>query len=90
MSSPPTPAQQARQDWSDSFGDASANFLRLTDPVDQAAFRRWLALIAGDQSFRPGTQVPAEIADRASMLRCSCGEALRRSRELFFFPRRVE
>lgn len=63
--------------WTDSFGDGTPDFLRLTDPADRAAFRRWFALIAEYQAIRPRAEVPAEILDCASLLRYAYREALK-------------
>ena len=63
--------------WTDSFGDGTPDFLRLTDPADRAAFRRWFTLIAEYQAIRPRAQVPAEITDCASLLRYAYREALK-------------
>jgi uncharacterized protein YfaT (DUF1175 family) len=68
-------------DWGDRFGDGTPDFLRLTDPADQAAFRRWFTLIAEYQTVRPPATVPPEIADCASLLRYSYREALKRHDE---------
>jgi len=68
-------------DWGDRFGDGTPDFLRLTDPADQAAFRRWFTLIAEYQAVRPRSAVPPEIADCASLLRYSYREALKRHDE---------
>ncbi len=64
--------------WSDRFGDGTPDFLRLADPADQAAFRRWFTLIAEYQTIRSPADVPAEITDCASLLRYSYREALKR------------
>ncbi|MFZ0394622.1 MAG: DUF1175 family protein [Terracidiphilus sp.] len=64
--------------WTDRFGDGTPDFLRLTDPSDQAAFRRWFTAIAAFQAMRPRAEVPAEIVDCASLLRYSYREALGR------------
>jgi hypothetical protein len=65
-------------DWGDRFGDGTPNFLRLNDPADQAAFRRWFTLIAEYQAVRPKAEIPPEITDCASLLRFSYREALKR------------
>ena len=70
--------------WTDRFGDGTPDFLRLTDPADQAAFRRWFTLIAGYQATRPKAQVPAEISDCAGLLRFAYREALARHDENWF------
>ena len=66
------------QGWGDRFGDGTPDFLRLTDPADQAAFRSWFTLIAEYQAIRPKPDVPEEITDCASLLRFSYREALKR------------
>lgn len=66
---------------SDRFGDGTPDFLRLTDPADAAAFRRWFTLIAEYQAIRPRNDVPAEISDCASLLRYGYREALKRHDE---------
>ncbi|HEV2487278.1 MAG TPA: DUF1175 family protein [Terracidiphilus sp.] len=70
--------------WTDRFGDGTPDFLRLSDPADQAAFRRWFTLIAEYQAIRPKAEVPAEITDCASLLRYSYREALKRHDENWF------
>jgi uncharacterized protein len=77
-------------DWSDRFGDGTPDFLRLTDPADQAAFRRWFTLIAEYQAVRPKEEVPAEIADCASLLRYAYREALKRHDEAWFATTGIE
>lgn len=68
----------------DRFGDGTPDFLRLTDPADQAAFRRWFTLIATYEAMRPRSEVPAEITDCASLLRYGYREALKRHDETWF------
>jgi uncharacterized protein YfaT (DUF1175 family) len=70
--------------WGDRFGDGTPDFLRLTDPADRAAFRRWFTLISQYQAIRPRAQVPDEIADCASLLRYAYREALKRHDEGWF------
>jgi len=70
--------------WSDRFGDGTPDFLRLRDPSDQAAFRRWFTFIAEYQTVRPPSEIPSEIADCASLLRYSYREALKRHDEAWF------
>jgi hypothetical protein len=62
--------------WSDRFGDGTPDFLRLTDPADQAGFRSWFTLIADYQAIRPKAEIPNEIMDCASLLRFSYREAM--------------
>jgi uncharacterized protein YfaT (DUF1175 family) len=70
--------------WSDSFGDGTPDFLRLSDPADQQAFRNWFTLIANYQAIRPRDQVPAEITDCAGLLRFAYREALKRHDDTWF------
>lgn len=63
--------------WSDRFGDGTPDFLRLTDPADQATFRRWFTAIAEYQALRPQRELPPEIKDCASLLRYSYRESLK-------------
>jgi uncharacterized protein YfaT (DUF1175 family) len=76
--------------WTDRFDDGTPDFLRLADPADRAAFRRWFTLIAGYQTIRPSSDVPAEIADCASLLRYSYREALKRHDEAWFATTGIE
>ena len=78
------------QNWGDRFGDGTPDFLRLTDPSDQAAFRRWFARIAEYQALRPNNELPAEIVDCASLLRFSYREALKRHNEAWFLSTGIE
>jgi uncharacterized protein YfaT (DUF1175 family) len=78
------------QGWGDRFGDGTPDFLRLTDPADQAAFRRWFTLIAEYQAVRPPGEVPPEIADCASLLRYSYREALKRHDENWLMASGIE
>ena len=80
----------ARRPWTDSFGDGTPDFLRLTDPADRAAFRQWFARIAEFQAVRPRAEVPAEITDCASLLRFSYREALKRHDDTWFAETRME
>lgn len=70
--------------WTDRFGDGTPDFLRLSDPADRAAFRRWFTLIAEYQAIRPRPDVPQEITDCASLLRYSYRESLKRHDENWF------
>jgi hypothetical protein len=74
----------AGRPWTDSFHDGTPDFLRLTDPVDRAAFRQWFTAIAEFQAVRPRAEVPAEITDCASLLRYSYREALKRHDDTWF------
>jgi uncharacterized protein YfaT (DUF1175 family) len=76
--------------WSDSFADGTPDFLRLTDPADQAAFRQWFTLIADYQAIRPRAEIPAEIADCAGLLRYSYREALKRHDGSWFAATGIE
>jgi len=79
-----TTVNWAARPWTDRFGDGTPDFLRLSDPADQAAFRQWFTGIADFQSVRPKAEVPAEIADCASLLRFAYREALRRHDDTWF------
>lgn len=67
---------QIAPDNTDTFGDGTPDFLRLHDPADLRAFRRWFTLIAESQYYR-GKSLPPEIDDCAALLRFSYREALR-------------
>ena len=79
-----------QQGWTDRFGDGTPDFLRLTDPSDQATFRRWFTLIAEYQAVRPPAEVPAEITDCAGLLRYSYREALKSHDDSWFADTRIE
>lgn len=84
------PSPIPARDWGDRFGDGTPDFLRLTNPSNQAAFRRWFALIAEYQAIRPTNELPAEIVDCASLLRFSYREALKRHNEAWFLTTGME
>jgi hypothetical protein len=72
------PAWKNPATWTDSFGDGTPDFLRLSDSADREAFRQWFVLIADYQAMRPVAQVPKEITDCASLLRYAYREALKK------------
>jgi uncharacterized protein YfaT (DUF1175 family) len=76
--------------WTDRFDDGTPDFLRLNDPADQAAFRRWFTLIAEYQAVRPLADVPAEISDCASLLRFAYREALKHHDDSWLVDSRIE
>jgi uncharacterized protein YfaT (DUF1175 family) len=76
--------------WTDAYGDGTPDFMRLRDPVDQAAFRRWFTAIAEFEAVRPRAEVPAEIVDCAGLLRYAYREALKRHNEAWFAATGVE
>lgn len=80
----PPVAKAAALDFRDRFTDGTPDFLRLTDPADQAAFRRWFTLIAEDAAGRPAKDVPPEITDCASLLRYAYRESMRRHDDAWF------
>lgn len=86
----PAPAWPEPVPWTDRFTDGTPDFLRLTDPADQAAFRRWFTLIADFQAVRPRADVPAEIADCAGLLRFAYREALKRHDDSWFLATGIE
>ncbi len=63
-------------DAGDTVGDGTPDFLRLHDPADRLAFRRWFTFLAESQYFR-GQALPLEIDDCAALLRFAYREALR-------------
>ena len=67
---------QTTLDISDTIGDGTPDFLRLHDPADRAAFRRWFTLLAEAQHYRR-SPLPAVINDCAALLRFAYREALR-------------
>lgn len=83
-------ASLSSQSLTDRYGDGTPEFLRLTDPADQAAFRRWFTLIAEYQAVRPKGDVPAEISDCASLLRYAYRETLKRHNEAWFAESGIE
>ena len=76
--------------WTDRFADGTPDFLRLSDPADQAAFRQWFTAIAGYQAIRPRADVPAEITDCASLLRYAYRETLKRHDDTWFAATGIE
>ena len=64
-------------DTRDSAGDGTPDFLRLEDPDDQLAFRRWFTFLAETQYFQPAERRPVEIVDCAALIRYAYREALR-------------
>jgi uncharacterized protein YfaT (DUF1175 family) len=76
--------------WTDRFDDGTPDFLRLTDPADQSAFRQWFTSIADYQAVRPRAEVPSEITDCASLLRYSYREALKRHDDTWFLATGIE
>ena len=78
-------------DYGDAVGDGTPDFLRLHDPADRLAFRRWFTLLAEAQYYlhpiaptagAPGTpdrgkNAAPEIDDCAALLRFAYREALR-------------
>ncbi len=66
---------QTTLDAGDAIGDGTPDFLRLHDPADRAAFRRWFTLLAESQYYR--SKAVPEIDDCAALLRFAYREALR-------------
>ena len=64
-------------DPADSAADGTPDFLRLDDPDDQRAFRRWFTFLAETQYFQAAERRPAEIVDCAALIRYAYREALR-------------
>ena len=63
-------------DLGDAVGDGTPDFLRLHDPADRLAFRRWFTLLAEAQYYRGKNAVP-EVDDCGALLRFAYREALR-------------
>lgn len=63
-------------DFGDAVGDGTPDSLRLHDPADRQAFRRWFTLLAESQYYR-GKNAAPEIVDCAALLRFAYREALR-------------
>lgn len=57
---------------------AATAVVRLTDPADQDAFRRWFTYLAEAQYFRAPAELPPDITDCAALIRYSYRESLRR------------
>ncbi len=62
-------------DYVDAIGDGTPDFLRLHDPADRVAFRRWFSLLAESQYYR-GKPL-TEVDDCAALLRFAYREAMR-------------
>jgi len=60
----------------DSYGDGTPDFLRLREPSDADAYRRWFGFLAESQYFAPPGN-SGEIADCAALVRFAAREALR-------------
>ncbi len=84
QSSPTNGSSAINGPWTDRFNDGTPDFLRLTDPADQAAFRQWFVTIAEFQAVRPRNELPGEINDCASLLRYAYREALKRHNDAWF------
>jgi uncharacterized protein YfaT (DUF1175 family) len=63
-------------DEADTAVDGTPDSLRLADPDDQRAFRRWFTFLAETQFFQPAEARPAEIVDCAALIRYAYREAL--------------
>jgi uncharacterized protein YfaT (DUF1175 family) len=62
---------------SDEFGDGTPDFLRLQDPGDRLAFRRWFTFLAESTYFQKIDDRPREVNDCAALIRYAYREALR-------------
>jgi uncharacterized protein len=62
--------------YSDRFSDGTPDFLRLGDPLDREAFRRWFTLLADYQSLLPKDRLSPEVTDCAGLLRYAYRGAL--------------
>ncbi len=86
----PATTAYASSVWTDRYADGTPDFLRLSDPADQAAFRRWFTSIAEYQALRPKSDIPSEISDCAGLLRYSYREALKRHDDSWFLATGME
>ena len=64
-------------DTRDSAGDGTPDSVRLDDPHDRHAFRRWFTWLAEAQYFEAPSSRPAEISDCSALIRYAYREALR-------------
>jgi hypothetical protein len=62
---------------SDRAGDGIPDVLRLDDPHDRGAFRRWFTFLGEAQFFHDPANRPVEIDDCAALIRYAFREALR-------------
>jgi len=69
--------------WRDSFGDGTADILRLT-ALDRDSFRQWFTLLAERQAVLPAGNREREVTDCAALLRYAYREALRRHDSVWF------
>jgi uncharacterized protein len=90
LTKPALARTEQRQLWTDRFADGTPDFLRLTDPADQAAFRQWFTAIADYQAVRPRADLPPEITDCASLLRYAYRESLKRHDDTWFAATGIE
>ena len=71
----PTAEARPAITWTDSFGDGTPDFLRLTDGADRLAFRSWFTYLAESAYF--ASQPPDEVNDCAALIRYAYRETLR-------------
>jgi len=64
--------------YEDRFADGTPDFLRLDDPTDRDAFRRWFTLLADYESLLAPDKVAPEIGDCAGLIRFAYRGALHR------------
>lgn len=64
-------------DPADSYSDGTPDFLRLQDPSDRLAFRRWFTFLAESAFFQKEAYRPTEITDCAALIRFAYRESLR-------------
>ncbi len=71
------PIANKEPETTDRFADGTPDFLRLDDPADRDAFRRWFTLLAEVKAAQPTEKLPQEINDCAGLIRFAYREALR-------------
>ena len=62
--------------YSDRFADGTPDFLRLEEPSDRDAFRRWFTMLADYESLAAPERVAPEIKDCAALIRFAYRGAL--------------
>lgn len=78
------PVAQITYQWTDSYNDGTPDFMRLTDPRDQEAFRGWFTSIAEFEAAKQTAELPPEITDCAGLLRYCYREALKLHNDSWF------
>src|SRR4051812_44832127 len=75
---------------SDRYADGTPDFLRLSDPSDRDAFRRWFSLLAEYEALAAPNKVAPEINDCAALIRFAYRGALHRHDAAWMMETRLE